>query len=196
MTEHPEDDPELARWSGVWTAATAPAPTDPVLKARRAMRWRRLRLWLGAGLSVLSLQQLVRFGVLQGSTAWWLWSVAMGLFIVVVQVLALRIELRNREALVQDAESARRWMTGNAEAGLRLARQNLIGTVMLIPGLAPLVWSLVRQDNRHGALVLCLALAAVILGSLLWSWHTWRQQSRVLRSLRSTPEPPGEGRPR
>ena len=184
MSESPNPDAELSRWTRAWTTTTIPAAGDLVHEARRAMRRRRLRLWLGAGLSLLTLAQIVRFGLLQDRFDWWLWSLAMVLYIGTGQALDWRIEQRNREALVRDADSARRWMAGNAEAGLRLVRLNVLGTALLVPALAPLVISLVQQGETRQAMVLGGVEALVILGSLLWSRRAWRRHRQALAAFR------------
>lgn len=188
MSESPHPDADLGRWAKAWTTTTTLANGDPVLEARRAMRRRRLRLWLGAGLGLLTLAQLIRFGLLQDRFDWWLWSGAMVLYLGTVQVLDWRIERRNREALIQDADSARRWMAGNAEAGLRLVRLNIVGTALLIPAMSPLAVSLVQQGQTRHALLLGGVEALVILGSLLWSRWAWRRHRRALEAFRREPE--------
>ena len=179
-------DEEWSEWGALWKQQ----PTIDVPRLRRLAARKRVRMQAMVVLELLTtlaaLAQILRlFG--GSSLRWRIWCVFSLVFVLVLQTLYVHIRRGTWRASGSDVHGMVRLTISRAEAGIRLGRLNVWGTlawvvvtlVATVPELQPALWQhdarlrsmLILQFTVNGPFIIALIAFCV--------WYIRRQRERL-----------------
>lgn len=177
----PQD--ELDQWGDAWKKGFSDHDPEAVAVARRSARVKKLKARAEMLLTIVVLVHVAYFGLVQQRAEWWLWCATAASLVAGFQWMAIRIRRQAARIIDLATEAALAAKLAQAHAAMKLARLNLVATVLLIPLMLPLVISLLQKGEQQAAFQMAAAELLVIGVSLLWSRSVWRKGRWTVRLL-------------